>query len=70
MQAAIQHEIDNPHVNFEGGARHAVEVDYHKFRKELSDELRSAGVDMGKAPPDRKGFRYVPPPRVDMKNSA
>ena len=71
MNAAIQHEIDNPHVDFEGGARHAVEVDYHKFRKELSDALRSAGVDMGKAPPDRKGFRYESPMRsTDMRKSA
>lgn len=70
MPAAIRHEIDSPHVNFEDGKRHAVEVDYHKFRKELCTELRSAGVDMGKAPPDRKGFRYIAPPQAEMQKNA
>lgn len=50
MKAAIQHQLDNPHVQFEGGQRHAVEVEYHQFRQDLRRELRTAGIDIGEAP--------------------
>lgn len=40
LRAAIQWELDHPHFAFEPSPRHAVEVDYHRFRKELRDELR------------------------------
>jgi hypothetical protein len=55
MQAAIQHEVDHPHYNFEKAARHSTEVDYHQFRKELASQLRAAGHDIGKAPALRRG---------------
>lgn len=48
MKAAIQYELDHPHYKFEGGQRHAVEVDYNTFRAELVSDLASAGV---KIPP-------------------
>jgi cation diffusion facilitator CzcD-associated flavoprotein CzcO len=38
----IQHEMDNPHWQFESGQRHAHEVDYHQFKGELLNELKSA----------------------------
>jgi Flavin-binding monooxygenase-like len=42
LKAAIQHEIDHPHFAFQGGQRHAVEVDYHGLRKDLqADSTRS-----------------------------
>lgn len=55
MEAAVRHEIENPHFAFEGGQRHAMEVDYHSFRKELKRELAKAGVDIGQAPMGRPG---------------
>ena len=61
MQAAIRHEIEHPHFDFEGGQRHAVEVDYHRFRKELKAELKKAGVDIGEAPAGRPGHYKTPP---------
>ncbi|MDV6236699.1 NAD(P)-binding domain-containing protein [Leptospira ellisii] len=54
LKAAIQHEIEHPHFTFGGGQRHAVEVDYHAFRKELRLELLKAGVDIGKPPGGNK----------------
>ncbi|TGK29427.1 monooxygenase [Leptospira gomenensis] len=54
LKAAIQYEIDHPHFTFGGGQRHAVEVDYHAFRKELRLELLKAGVDIGKPPGGNK----------------
>ena len=57
LRAAIQYEIDHPHFAFTGGTRHSTEVDYHAFRKELAQELKKAGIDVGKAPWGRKrGF--------------
>lgn len=44
MKKTIQHELDNPHYDFERGQRHAVEVDYNTFRKELVGDLATAGV--------------------------
>lgn len=61
MKAAIQHEIEHPHYPFEGGQRHAVEVDYHSLRSELRADLRSAGIDIGKPPMGIKS-RYKKPP--------
>ena len=55
LETAIDHEIAHPHFDFAGGQRHAVEVDYHKFRDDLARELRSAGVDIGTPPAGRKG---------------
>jgi hypothetical protein len=55
MPAAIKHEIDNPHYDFERATRHNTEVDYHRFRAELKAQLGKAGVDIGKAPAFRRG---------------
>lgn len=68
IASRIQHEVNHPHFRFDGGSRHAMEVDYHRFRKELGAELATAGVDIGKAPPDRKGFRYRSPLRRPPKH--
>jgi hypothetical protein len=57
LKGAIQYEIEHPHFNFEGGQRHAMEVDYHGFRRDLRGELLKAGVDIGKPPMGYKG-RY------------
>jgi hypothetical protein len=57
LKGAIQYEIEHPHFNFEGGQRHAMEVDYHGFRRDLSGELLKAGVDIGKPPMGNRG-RY------------
>jgi hypothetical protein len=54
MKSAIDHEVKNPHFDFTTGQRHAVEVDYHLFRKELKGELKKAGVDIGKSPAGNK----------------
>ena len=48
MRAAIDYEVNNPHFDFDPGQRHAMEVDYHLFRKELRGELKRAGVSMAK----------------------
>jgi hypothetical protein len=50
LRAAIQWELDHPHYPFEPSPRHAVEVDYHRFRRELLAELRRGTAD---APPPR-----------------
>jgi Flavin-binding monooxygenase-like len=57
LKAAIQYEINHPHFDFDGGQRHAMEVDYHRFRKELKAELLTAGVDIGRSPAGDKN-RY------------
>ena len=44
MRRAIEHEVRNPHFNFGPGQRHAMEVDYHTFRKELKVELKKTGI--------------------------
>lgn len=44
MKSAIKNEIKNPHFDFGPGQRHAMEVDYHLFKKELKNELKKAGV--------------------------
>ena len=40
----------HPHHHFEGGQRHAAEVDDNHFRAELVADLKTAGVII----PDRK----------------
>ena len=50
MKQAIESELNNPHYNFEGGQRHAAEVDYNDFRAELVADLKTAGVHI----PERK----------------
>ena len=54
IEAEIKREVEHPHFNFGPGQRHAMEVDYHAFRKELKEELKQAGVDIGKAPAGNK----------------
>ena len=39
LRQAIQHELANPHHRFQPSVRHAVEVDYQRFRAELLTEL-------------------------------
>lgn len=63
LHRAIQHEMAHPHFPFEGGQRHAVEVDYHRFRRELATELRRAGIEIGRPPRGRPGhYRAAPLP--------
>jgi cation diffusion facilitator CzcD-associated flavoprotein CzcO len=50
----IKEEVEHPHFNFGPGQRHAMEVDYHTFRKELRAELKNAGLDIGKPPAGNK----------------
>lgn len=50
LKATIQDEIDHPHFAFTGGSRHSVEVDYHRFRKDLGRELQKAGIYIGNPP--------------------
>jgi Flavin-binding monooxygenase-like len=40
LAARIRHEIENH--RFDSSPRHAIEVDYHAFRRELLDELAAA----------------------------
>jgi hypothetical protein len=46
----IRHEMENPHYRFDGGSRHATQVDYHVLRNELKADLKSIGIDIGKPP--------------------
>ena len=50
MQKAVQYEMDHPHHPFEGGQRHAAEVDYNDLRNELVSDLKSVGIII----PERK----------------
>ena len=54
IAARIKNEVEHPHFDFGPGQRHAMEVDYHTFRKELKQELKKAGVDIGKSPAGNK----------------
>jgi cation diffusion facilitator CzcD-associated flavoprotein CzcO len=40
--ALIRHEVAHPHHRFDPSPRHAIEVDYHAFRRELMGELAAA----------------------------
>jgi hypothetical protein len=42
LATRIRHEIAHPHHRFDSSPRHAIEVDYHAFRRELMDELAAA----------------------------
>lgn len=55
MTRAIQQQLDHPHYNWQGGSRHATEVDYHQFRQELVTELKHCGIHIGPAPAGRPG---------------
>ena len=50
MKKAVQYEMDHPHHPFEGGQRHAAEVDYNDLRLELVSDLKMAGIHI----PERK----------------
>ncbi len=62
LAARIRHEMDNPHYRFDGGSRHATQVDYHVLRNELKADLGSIGIDIGKPPMGVAG-RYKQWPR-------
>lgn len=68
MAGAIRNEMDHPHYQFDGGARHSTQVDYHMFRAELARELRKAGIDIGKPPLGKPG--HYRPERVDFFQGA
>jgi len=55
IEARIRHEVENPHLKFDKGSRHSCQVDYHQFRKELKEELKQAGIDIGEPPMGRPG---------------
>ena len=59
IDARIRHEVAHPHHRFDPSPRHAIEVDYHAFRRELMDELAAADrVDtLGILPALRSGAR-------------
>lgn len=42
IEARIRHEVAHPHHRFDPAPRHAIEVDYHAFRRELLGELARA----------------------------
>ncbi len=42
MQASIRRQIENPHFRWSNSYRHAIEVDYHIYRRELERELSKA----------------------------
>lgn len=50
LAARIREEIDNPHFRFYKAPRHATEVDYMTFRKELLAELSKAGMGAREMP--------------------
>jgi hypothetical protein len=60
MQQAIAREMNHPHYRFDGGSRHATQVDFHMLRDELRAELKKAGLDIGK-PPMAVPARYKKP---------
>ncbi|HWR96020.1 MAG TPA: hypothetical protein VN248_04765, partial [Arenimonas sp.] len=60
MRQAIAHEMQHPHYRFDGGSRHATQVDFHRLRDELRAELKKAGLDIGKPPMAVPG-RYKKP---------
>jgi hypothetical protein len=50
LSEEIDKELKNPHFNFYKSHRHATEVDYMMFRKELLAELKKAGVSARQFP--------------------
>ncbi len=69
LDAAIARELAHPHHPFDGGQRHAVEVDYHTFRAELAAELERAGIDIGKPPAGKAGRYKVTPVPASASSS-
>lgn len=71
LKAAIAHEMAHPHYDFDGGQRHAMEVDYIGLRDELKHELRKAGVEIGAPPQGIKGrYKSTPVSAGDPLTSA
>lgn len=58
ISSLIKREVTKPHFDFGPGQRHAMEVDYHTFRKELKRELATAGVKIGKPPAGKNYKRF------------
>ena len=70
MRSAIQHEMDNPHLDFDRGSRHSTEVDYHRFRRDLKEELKKSGLDIGRPPAGRPGhYKHFMGPQGARKAS-
>ncbi len=69
MQVAVRQEVEHPHFAFDGGQRHAMEVDYHAFRKELKAELAKVGVDIGQPPMGRPGHYKKTPGAVAVSTA-
>lgn len=61
LEQRIAREMARPHYRFDGGSRHATQVDYHVFRNELKAELKTIGIDIGKPPMARpKCYKHWP----------
>jgi cation diffusion facilitator CzcD-associated flavoprotein CzcO len=56
----IRHEVAHPRYRFDPSPRHAMEVDYHAFRRELMRELAPAGVADRRRPGDPRGSTTRP----------
>jgi cation diffusion facilitator CzcD-associated flavoprotein CzcO len=56
----IRHEVAHPRYRFDPSPRHAMEVDYHAFRRELMRELAPAGVADRRRPEDPRGSTTRP----------
>ena len=54
LRRSFQRCLSKSYFPFGPGQRHAMEVDYHAFRKELKAELKKVGVDIGKPPAGNK----------------
>lgn len=73
MRQAIDREISRPHYRFDGGSRHATQVDYHAMRDELKAALKTAGIHIGKPPMAIAGAYKKPfltPPMAVTENSS
>lgn len=53
----IEHEMHNPHYQFDTGSRHSTQVDFHLMRNELKADLKQIGIDIGN-PPMGKAAQY------------
>ncbi len=60
IAARIRHEVAHPRYRFNPSPRHAMEVDYHAFRRELMRELAPAGVAGRRRPRDPRGSTTRP----------
>lgn len=68
MAEAIRQQLARPHYAWRNSPRHATEVDYHQFRRDLVAELARAGVQVGPPPRGRAGH-YQPVQKINW-NSA